>query len=317
MKQNLNSVQVPGHGSALADKDFGTINGLGQHSEHERITRAALQCQGAWKSDGTCFETRSIDQVAGKSGSFGAVGAPDFPPPFGAEAHCDDADFLYIDGYPQSRQKASATLTKCVNYLKSQYRDAVGNAVDLLDSKGNVKSWVYYDFAWPSPDCYFRPQSNGRAKCNVFQGLGVALHGAQDFYSHSNWADTAAPPYTIANPPGLANTDPAPLLNLRNSASNVLSIPYNLTTGCYQLFRDTASAPSSRTCYKRILHDSVNKDKGIINAQTGTTSGTPGTARGKYSNNFERAVKAAIADTKRQWADFRMELELTRGRNVS
>ncbi|KAF2644091.1 CinY protein [Massarina eburnea CBS 473.64] len=301
--------------TAHPEKDFGTTYLLGQQAEHERITRAALQCYGGWKSDGSCFEEDSVDQVAGSTGTFGAVGAPDVPPPFGAEAHCDDADFLDITGYPQSRQIASSKLKTCVDFLKSQFRDSIIEAATLLDGKGNIKtSWWSnpYSVTWPS--CTFRPQTSGRIKCNVYQGFGVALHGVQDFYSHSNWADTAAPPYTIANPPGLANTSPAPLLNLRHTAKDdVLSIPYNLTTGCYQFGKDTAPAPPSGTCYNRILHDSLNKDKGTINAQTGATSGTPGTNRGKYNGNFGRAVKVAIADTRRQWSDFRAELVSTYG----
>src|SRR5438034_9693398 len=62
--------------TAPAAHAFGTINGLGQRAEHERITRAALACPPGVKSDGSCFEPRSIDQLAGHSGTFGGVGAP-------------------------------------------------------------------------------------------------------------------------------------------------------------------------------------------------------------------------------------------------
>jgi hypothetical protein len=39
----------------------------------------------------------------------------------------------------------------------------------------------------------------------TLEGLGRVLHGAQDFYAHSNWADTADPtrPVGVDNPPGL------------------------------------------------------------------------------------------------------------------
>ena len=68
---------------------FGTINEpttIGQHCEHERLTRAAFACQlGVAISDGRCFEDLSLHQLAGRSGpegsigqgSNGAVGAPD------------------------------------------------------------------------------------------------------------------------------------------------------------------------------------------------------------------------------------------------
>src|SRR3954463_6990530 len=96
---------------------FGTINGLGQRSEHERITRAALACPPGVKSDGSCFEPRSLDQVAGHTGTLGAVGAPDVNEFFTPTAHCDDADFLDVAGYPQSRAAATAQLLACVAHL--------------------------------------------------------------------------------------------------------------------------------------------------------------------------------------------------------
>ena len=56
---------------------FGTISGLGQDREHERITRRALACSGG--SGAACFEPTTLDALAGKSGTWGAVGAPDNP----------------------------------------------------------------------------------------------------------------------------------------------------------------------------------------------------------------------------------------------
>lgn len=52
---------------------FGTVNSIGQMSEHERITRDALACAPGLKSTGDCFEPRSIDALAGKKGATGAV----------------------------------------------------------------------------------------------------------------------------------------------------------------------------------------------------------------------------------------------------
>jgi len=98
---------------------FGTINGLGQRAEHERITRAALACAPGVKSDGSCFEPRSIDQLAGHSGTFGAVGAPDLDESGDPNAHCDDADFLNVPGYPQSAPRrppsSRAAWTTCAS----------------------------------------------------------------------------------------------------------------------------------------------------------------------------------------------------------
>ena len=71
---------------------FGTIDGGGQHREHERITRAAMACPG----DGDCFQPRSLDQLAGHGKGFGAVGSPDLTEVSNPAAHCDDADFLEV-----------------------------------------------------------------------------------------------------------------------------------------------------------------------------------------------------------------------------
>ena len=92
--------------AAPAVLGFGTINGAGQRAEHERITRAALACAGAASS--TCFEPRSIANLAGERGTFGGVGAPDSDEIFNGAAHCDNADFLATAGYPQSRADATA-----------------------------------------------------------------------------------------------------------------------------------------------------------------------------------------------------------------
>src|SRR5207249_4160082 len=97
---------------------FGTI--ASQGSEHERITRLALACPGGkGSSNGDCFEPRSLDQLAGHGGTFGAVGAPDSDEVFTPEAHCDKADFL-AGTYPQSRAAATAALTDCVGHLKDR-----------------------------------------------------------------------------------------------------------------------------------------------------------------------------------------------------
>lgn len=50
---------------------FGTITGSGQNAEHERITRAAFACAQGAKSNGECFEPVSLDNLAGRQGTFG------------------------------------------------------------------------------------------------------------------------------------------------------------------------------------------------------------------------------------------------------
>ncbi|WP_229073328.1 hypothetical protein [Actinoplanes sp. DH11] len=40
-----------------------TIDGAGQHREHEQITRAAVACYAARTADGDCFDPRSVDHL--------------------------------------------------------------------------------------------------------------------------------------------------------------------------------------------------------------------------------------------------------------
>src|SRR5207342_1454424 len=106
-------------------------------SEQERITRAALSCASEARSTEDCFEPRSMDLLAGHSGEFGGVGAPDSDEISDPAAHCDDADFLE-SGYPRTREQATAGLTACVEHLRSRFNEGVDSAKDLLDSEGQV-----------------------------------------------------------------------------------------------------------------------------------------------------------------------------------
>lgn len=294
---------------------FGTVNILGQRGEHERITRLALGCRASQPHDGSCFEAASLNNVAGTTATFGAVGAPDDIPlrlsggPF--YWHCDDADYLATPGYPQSRAKATETLNACRQWARDMLFDgrpdrtigrtwpvqgAVATASTLLDSRGNV------DVTDPgtgffSPSCTF-DGALGRAKCNVWEPFGYVLHVTEDFYSHSNWADLSNPnqPISITNPPGLGHRDLPAYWDLRN-ASAALPDP-NLATGCY---------PTSK-CAGRITHDEgLNKDKELINVTTGFVS-DPITPRGRIADNAQRAVNDAIGEARRQWAILRFEL---------
>lgn len=288
---------------APAAHGFGTINGMGQHAEHERLTRAALACPAGSPapSTGDCFEPRSIDQLAGKTGTFGAVGAPDVDEALDSSAHCDDADFLAAAGYPQTRAQADATLLACVQHLRGRFGQGVTNAAGMLTGSGGIS----FLQVLLTPSCTFVGGVPGRAKCNAIDGLGRALHGAQDFYSHSNWADQADPsrPIGVTNPPGLGLAGPSSIFDLRGSGTP--AIPATLTTGCFALGQD--QTPGAGMCTGRITHDTMNKDLGLIDPATGATSG-PTTSRGLVGTNFDRAVQGAIAETRRQWRDFRDEL---------
>ncbi|MEV7951750.1 CinY protein [Streptomyces rubiginosohelvolus] len=292
---------------------FGAINGAGQHAEHERITRAALGCLPGVTSDGFCFEPISLNQLAGHVGTFGAVGSPDSDESFDTDAHCDDADFIAVPGYGQTRARASAYLISCIVHLQGRFATGITEADDVL-SDGSGAAAVLPHEVDLSSDCTFVGGVNGRAKCDAMEGFGRALHGVQDFYSHSNWSDVSdtSKPIGLTNPPGLNMTTISPLMRLESgSVPSAASIPVNLSTGCFTLLFG---------CSKRTEHDDLNKDTGLINPWTGTAS-SPTTPRGKVGKNFEQAVHNAIADTRRQWADFRARLRTVygaeRGRKIA
>ena len=108
---------------------FGTIRSLGQRAEHETLTRIALGCPAGAPTNGDCFEPDSLNQLAGQDGTFGAVGAPDSDDQvFDSKAHCDDADFLNVQGYPQSRSDAARALQECIDHLRDEFRDGIDEA---------------------------------------------------------------------------------------------------------------------------------------------------------------------------------------------
>jgi hypothetical protein len=278
---------------------FGTIEGGGQHREHERITRAAVACPAGDDSDGDCFEPRSVDQLAGHGKGFGAVGSPDLTEVSNPAAHCDDADFLTGD-YPRTRDVATAALLECVDHLRMRFGEAIERAGELLDDEGEiVEAEVGLD-----TDCLL-DATEQRAKCASLEAFGRALHGAQDFYSHSNWADVADPdrPIGADNPPGLHLPAPSPVLDLRGS--DAPAVPPDLTTGCFVL-RD--SVPGVGVCERRITHAGLNKDNGLVDPGTGGTT-DPTTPRGMVADNFAVAVAGAVVETRHQWDEFRTALE--------
>ncbi|KAK4177131.1 hypothetical protein QBC36DRAFT_327701 [Triangularia setosa] len=309
---------------------FGTINEpviLGQHNEHEMVTRLAFQCTSGQKSDGVCFEPRSLDQLAGYhrevmgvalpgAGFNGAVGAPDTldPVPEGPEAHCDDADFVDIPGYPQTRKDANKNLQKCVDHLRARFRQAWVSAELLVDEKRRIRPGEVEltnpfggdcNFAFPS----LQVNVFARAKCSTLEGFGRALHGVQDFYSHSNWADETdtSQPISETNPPGLALNGTAPFLDLRASGPIPEDqIPYNLTTGCFTIPDGT---PGTGDCAGRVTHHALNKDHGVIHLDGTFGEAGPGSPRSEFmSKNFENAVRAAVQSSQETWAAFREHL---------
>lgn len=324
---------------------FGTINEpevVGQHCEHERITRAAFACPpGVTISDGRCFEELSLHQLAGRSGpdghvgwgTNGAVGAPDMldPTPEGPEAHCDNADFLDAEaygldvGYPRTREEATAQLQTCTNHLRLRFLEGVDAADKIVDQDARI---VTPEVDISASDCRFSfPELQmhwfSRGKCSAIEGFGRALHGIQDFYAHSNWADEAKPPYTPTNPPGLKLDKSPAFLDLRAENNIADQVPHDLSTGCFGgIMTDGPEGkaghplePGSLDCTGRVTHHTLNKDNGIIDWITGqTTKPGPNTPRSDIPGNFERAVSAAIKDSRRQWRYFREQIRRTYGK---
>lgn len=284
---------LPGSASA-----FGTIEGGGQHREHERITRAAVACPAGASSDDDCFEPRSVDQLAGRGKGFGAVGSPDLTEVSNPAAHCDDADFLAGD-YPQTRDQATAALLGCIDHLRRRFSEAVDAAEGLLDDDGEVVDAQ----VGLATDCELGG-GEPRAKCQTLEAFGRALHGAQDFYSHSNWADATDPsrPTGADNPPGLNRLAPSPILDLRGNRTP--TVPLDLTTGCF-VIRDRV--PGEGVCEGRITHAALNKDNGLVDPVAGAAT-SPTTPRGAVGSNFSNAVAGAIVETRRQWQDLRAAL---------
>src|SRR3954454_22542704 len=219
------SVSAPGSAAG-----FGTIDSGGQNREHERITRAALACAGDGGSEADCFQPRSIDLLAGHAREFGAVGSPDRDELSLPAAHCDNVDFLAGD-YSRTRDQATSTLIDCVKQLQLRFQEGLESAGAILDGNGDVLP----EEVGVDPECDFADSGDARAKCGVLEGFGRVLHGAQDFYAHSNWADAADPtqPVGVDNPPGLDLPVPSPVLDLRSSATP--SVPPELTGGCFAL----------------------------------------------------------------------------------
>lgn len=315
-----------------AAQAFGTVSlpGLGQRSEHERVTRLALQCGGNVQPP-LCFQPVSLDNLAGKNGTFGAVGAPDDLPLHLKQDreywHCDNADWVDpalhgLASYPQSRTQALDRLRDCIAWGKSKLYDgqgdwnlatatpstgAIAEARSLIKSNGRVDD-SNPGVGFLNPTCTYNGV-RGRAKCNVLEPFGYVLHMVEDFYSHTNWADFSVPgqPLSLGNPYGLGSSDIAPFLDLRRPLPGDAEIPANFTGGCYP----------KKNCAGRVIHGEsdddrgLNKDKVNIDVATGAVT-DPRTPRGQIVvdgiSNAQRAVTLAARDARRQWDVFRAEL---------
>jgi hypothetical protein len=317
---------------------FGSVWGLlDQRSEHERVTRAALGC-GVAVQPPECFQPVSLDNLAGKSGTWGAVAAPDnlIRHLFRDRDywHCDNADWVdpALHGlpgpYPQTRRQALDKLRECLQWGKDKLYDggenrwsfpkaaprtgAVATAARLIKANGRVDD-ANPGVGFFSTTCTFNGWS-GRAKCDVLEPFGYVLHMAEDFYAHTNWADRADPrrPLSLTNPIGLGNRGLAPFLDLRGPLPSDAGIPANFSGSCYP----------KKHCAGRVIHGEddddlgLNKDKGLIDVVNGSVR-DPKTPRGAVvvdgTTNVQRAVTGAVSEAVRQWRIFRAELAQRHG----
>ena len=253
---------------------------------HEKITREALA---------TTLQKDTLGQLAGSRGALGATGAPDIDAPFKDAAHCDNADAFSAAGYPQTAVEARAMLDACRKYAFDRIEDAVRDLAALVTKEGKVVSSQFPSLV----SCTFAGDVRGRAKCNVLQNLGKAMHAAQDFYSHSNWVDQpAVGGATAQNPQGLGQSGAAPYF-----AAPAAAFPAGLISGCFDLksaqSKLSGDAAETKGCnYKgglRIKHAFLNKDD-------------PATPRAAIGGNFERARTAAVEDTRGKWVWFEMRV---------
>jgi hypothetical protein len=80
------------------------------------------------------------------------------------------------------------------------------------------------------------------------------------------------------------------------------------------MLRRPTGRPNPRTpvFQGRVTHNTLNKDGGTIDVESGNTT-SPSTDRGKIGDNFGRAARVAVKDTQRQWQHFRSELRARYG----
>lgn len=304
---------------------FGSVNlpGTNQRPVHEPITRT-LGCV-ADDAVSNCFEPLSLDILAGRSGTWGAVGEPDDPfdgVPNPAARHCDDVD----QGYGSYRTLAEAQIDfdKCLQWYQAYMEFAVASAARLLLPDGTIdpsQIGVVNAIGTTSNVCTFPdPQkgntSNDSAKCNVLGGLGRALHGYEDIWSHSNWGDVADPTQAVGlrNPAGLANTTQPTFMAFPGPTT--APIPAGFLSGCDDSIallnscsRRSVTDPS--VTERRTGHSDINKDNGTVDPLTCIAT-DPLTTRGRVvvdgTSNFQRAVTGACGAARRAWSDLQSAL---------
>lgn len=298
---------------------FGSVKiaGTSQRVVHEPITRT-LGC-AADDPVTDCWQGISLSMLAGRSGTFGAVGEPDNPldgSPNPAARHCDDIDYGY--GSTHRQDEAQVEFNKCLEWYQAYMDFAVASAGKLLRPDGSIDP-AQTDIvnglggtynACKLPDPQKGNTSDYSAKCNVLNGLGRALHNYEDIWSHSNWGDVANPDQAVGltNPRGLGNTAQPPFMAYPGPIA--APIPEGFLSGCDDSLPLSPCTTLLGTLV-RTAHSVVNKDNGTVDARNCVAT-DPLTDRGKITvdgvTNFQRAVTGACGAARRAWSDLRAAL---------
>lgn len=169
------------------------------HGEHERITRMAIDCSGAFaraartspnRPATDCAEPRTMLMIAGGTGYLGGVGAADSA--YEATLDRNAAQHCHADDEPGLR---TAALMACRRAFTAYMDDAVEQAGDLILGRDVVNERQAFlpercddDYDALAPG---RASSDaGPAKCRALISFGRALHIAEDISAHSNWVDS-------------------------------------------------------------------------------------------------------------------------------
>lgn len=284
---------------------FGTT--VGQGEEHDRITRAGQWCKANHPEPAkqeNCWHNGAMDDLAGPfdAPTQGAVAIPDVTPLVGNDsAHCDNLDYLnpkWDHTYTaKDKQDQMHNLRACVSYLAGLFSQAVSTSLRIVDDNGYFK---LQSIRRPKSSCGFGPSSSvpspNNARCAAIADYGQALHGAEDFYSHTNWGDIdKGPPYTYKDPPGLGETQTAGFLDFADPTP--VQVPDKFTGECFPDY--------GPLCRHRVGHSIITKDEGNVNDQTGEGT-NPENPRGKVSDgvttNFGRAVSLAVDQVSKEWS---------------
>lgn len=270
---------------------FGTIRGMGQDAEHERITRHARPAKTTSRPTAASRRRRWICLPAGRARSA--------PWAFPIAARSSSRPKPTAMGRPLRRRRLSAIgtdararLQACRDWMAKELDAAVEAAGDLLDGDGQIRDSEVPDHRGVQ---LWLLEGLRQVQCTrAFRR--PAATPSQDFYSHTNWTDKAdtSQPVSPTNPPGLAKKrGPSPWIDLRADSK----FPDGLVSGCFE----TASAISeAKGCNygpkaaPRVKHFALNKDKGPIDPAIGEGK----TDRGRINANFRNAVEAAIAATR-------------------